>query len=131
MLRRSVWALSVFALLSLGITSSRAADATPSDALAEAVTHLLTQTRESGATFVRNGAAHDAKEAVSHMQKKYEHFLKKGKIKTPEDFIRLAATQSLISGKAYTLKMPDGSEHKTADWMTAQLRLYRKQKAAL
>ncbi|MDF3128623.1 DUF5329 family protein [Kiritimatiellaeota bacterium B1221] len=88
---------------------------------ADVVAALIAQTKNSGATFIRNGKTHSAEEAAAHLQKKYDHFLKKGKIKSPEDFIKLAGTKSLISKKDYLLKLPDGTEVKSADWLTAQL----------
>ena len=116
------------AILTLMLLVGFCAAEEPED-LNAAVTHLLKETGESGATFIRNKKSHDAKEAAEHMKKKYEHFVKKGKIKTAEDFIRLAATKSLISGKPYKLKLPDGTEHLTAEWMTEALKTYREQTA--
>lgn len=94
--------------------------------LATEIQGLLTATEKSGATFIRNGKSYSAEEAVEHMQKKYAHFAKKGKIKTAEDFIRLAATKSLMSGKPYTLGLPDGDEQPSAVWLQAQLEQIRK-----
>ncbi len=94
---------------------------------AKVVAALIEQTKNSGATFIRNGKTHTAEEAAEHLQKKYDHFLKKGKIKSPEDFIKMAGTKSLMSGKYYMLKFPDGSEIKSADWLTEQLKLLRTQ----
>ncbi|WFB35567.1 DUF5329 family protein [Kiritimatiellota bacterium B12222] len=85
------------------------------------VSELITMTNHSGAEFIRNGKTHSAQEASEHLEKKYKHFLKKGKIKTPEDFIKYAGTKSLVSGKYYMLKFPDGTEEKSATWLTAQL----------
>ena len=89
--------------------------------LNQEVQALLEATKASGATFVRNGKDHTADEAVEHMEKKYAHFKKKGKIKTSEDFIRLAGTKSLMSGTEYTLRLPDGREEKSGVWLTARL----------
>jgi hypothetical protein len=50
------------------------------------------------------------------MQRKYAHFRKK--IKTPEDFIRLAASKSLLNGKPYTIRFPDGEIHRCDAWLT-------------
>lgn len=92
---------------------------------AETVEHLLQMVRESDAAFIRNGKEHSAKDAAKHMKKKYEHFLKKKEIKTAEDFIRLAGTKSLLSGREYALKLADGREIKTAEWLRARLAEYR------
>lgn len=97
----------------------------PSEDTAQVVSALIHQTKESGATFIRNGKNHSAEEAAEHLQKKYEHFLKKGKIKSPEDFITHAGTKSLVSGKYYELKFPDGTTVKSADWLTERLAALR------
>ncbi len=70
------------------------------------INYLLSYVGKSGCTFIRNGREYTAKEAVGHMQRKYNHF--KSEIKTPEDFIRLAATKSLVSGKPYLVKIKTG-----------------------
>jgi len=66
------------------------------------------ESRPADATFIRNGQAHTPQEAVAHVRAKYEHF--KGQIKTPEDFIRLAATKSLLTGQPYLVRTRDGKE---------------------
>jgi FPC/CPF motif-containing protein YcgG len=61
------------------------------------------------------------------MHKKYEHF--RDDIGSVEDFIRLCATRSLVSGKPYTLVDKDGRELATGDWLTRALFEYRSQTA--
>jgi hypothetical protein len=58
------------------------------------------------------------------MQAKYDHF--KNEIKTPEDFIRLAATKSMQSGQPYMIKTKDGKERTCAEWMKTILEEHRK-----
>ena len=82
---------------------------------------LLDRVQESGYLFVRNGSEHDCVGAARHMRRKYEHFLKEGEIDSVEDFIDLAGTKSLITGRAYLVRLPDGSEIHTADWLRAEL----------
>lgn len=94
--------------------------------LSAVVDSLIRETRNSSATFIRNSKVHTAEEAAEHLRKKYEHFLKKGKIKTPEDFIKYAGTKSLISGKPYMLMLKDGTEIENAKWLTARLSEIRK-----
>ena len=67
--------------------------------------------------------AHTSGEAAAHMQRKYEHF--KDEIKTPEDFIRLSATRSLISGKLYYVKLKDGKKITSEAWLRQALEDYR------
>jgi len=49
----------------------------------------------------------------------------KAKIKTPEDFIRLAATESLLSGEPYMVKTKEGREMRCDEWMKKALKEYR------
>ncbi len=88
--------------------------------LESSVEYLMDQVARSELTFVRNGNPHTGPEAAEHMRKKYDHFRKD--IYTPEDFIRLAATKSLLSGKPYTIVTTAGQEVPTADWLRAALR---------
>jgi len=68
-------------------------------------------------------------EAAAHMQRKYEHF--KDKIKTPEDFIRLTATKSLMTGKLYYVRLKDGEKLTSEAWLLQALEAYRqKQKSS-
>lgn len=87
------------------------------------VRHLLDLVAASECAFVRNGKAHSGKDASAHMEAKYRHF--KEEIRTPEDFIRLATTKSLLSGKPYLVRAKDGKETNCADWMTRALKEYR------
>ena len=90
----------------------------------EEISHLLNYIESSDCIFIRNGSRHDPEEAVKHIEKKY-NYLKK-RIKSTEDFIRGAATGSSISGKPYMI-ICNGKEMKTADWLTAELKIYRSQ----
>ncbi len=90
----------------------------------EEISHLLNFIETSDCIFIRNGSRHDPKEAVKHIEKKY-NYLKK-RIKSTEDFIKGAATGSSISGRPYMIICND-KEIKTADWLIAELKIYRSQ----
>ncbi|CAB1083360.1 hypothetical protein D1AOALGA4SA_10931 [Olavius algarvensis Delta 1 endosymbiont] len=109
--------------LLLGYTVQADLEAADSDDLSAAINYLLAFVAESDCTFFRNDRAHTAEEAVTHMQRKYDHF--KNKIKTPEDFIRLAATKSLLSGKPYMVKTKVGRLLKFETWLLEALEAYR------
>ena len=83
----------------IGTTAAFADRAQDSANLATTIKYLLSFVENSECTYIRNDKAYTAKEAVSHMKRKYAHF--RDDIKTPEDFIRLSASKSLISGKPY------------------------------
>lgn len=61
-----------------------------------------------GATFIRNGDEHRAQEAAGHLKMKWGRLEKK--ITTAEDFIRLCASKSSLSGERYKVRFADGSE---------------------
>jgi len=110
-------ALAVFSLL-----LPPAADAGREASLDRTIQHLITYVARSDLTFVRNSGKYDGKQASEHMQKKYAHF--RDRIKTPEDFIELCASRSLLSGKPY-LVITEQGEISTHDWLTAELETYR------
>jgi len=86
--------LRVFVLLAI----CSAVPARAAESLEQTIAFLLHRIETADATFIRNEQAHTPQEAVAHIRAKYEHF--KGQIKTPEDFIRLAATESLLTRSA-------------------------------
>ena len=94
--------------------------------LSETIQYLLDFVDSSECLFYRNNKEHTAGEAAAHMQKKYNHFKKD--IKTPEDFIRLTATKSLISGKMYYVKLKDGKTIASEAWLLQALKDYRQRK---
>ena len=94
-----------------------------SESLEQTVNYLIDHVGKSNGTFIRNGALHTPAEAVSHIKAKYEHF--KNQIKTPEDFIRLAASKSLLTGKPYLVRTPDGKEMRLDAWLSEALKQYR------
>ncbi len=87
------------------------------------VQHLIAYVAASDLTFIRNSSEYNGKEAAEHMQAKYAHF--RDKIKTPEDFIELCASRSLLSGKPYLVVTEKGETIGTREWLTAELLAYR------
>jgi len=96
------------------------------ESLEQTVNYLIAHVGKSNVTFIRNGASHTPAEAVAHIKAKYEHF--KNQIKTPEDFIRLAASRSLLTGKPYLVRTPDAKEMRLDMWLTDALKEYRASK---
>ena len=68
--------------------------------------YLIDQVARSHLTFTRNGTEYSSQEAADHIRKKYEYF--KSRIKTPEDFIHVCASKSLVSGKPYLVSTTQG-----------------------
>ncbi len=116
------WNIVLSAVLFLLLAAGASAARQPVS-LQQTIDHLLDTVSQSGLTFMRNGKSYTASEAAAHMRNKYEHF--HDDINSAEDFIRLSATRSLVSGKPYTLVDRDGREQATADWLTRMLSEYR------
>ena len=96
------------------------------ESLDESIKYLLDYVANSHATFIRNGQTHTPQEAVNHIKAKYEHF--KSETKTPEDFIRLSASKSLLTGQPYRVRTADGKEMQLDEWLTAALKAHRSER---
>ncbi|MDJ0818767.1 MAG: DUF5329 family protein [Desulfobacterales bacterium] len=95
-----------------------------SENLETTINYLLLHVEKSDRTFIRNDREYTAKEAAGHMRKKYAYF--KSKIKTAEDFIRLSATKSLVSGKPYMVETKSGKLMTSETWLLEALETYRR-----
>ena len=91
--------------------------------LSETIQYLLDFVEASECIFIRNNKEHTAVGAAAHMQRKYEHF--NDNIKTPEDFIQLTATKSLMTGRLYYVRLKDGKKITSAAWLLQVLEAYR------
>lgn len=60
----------------------------------------------NGAEFLRNGKAYDAKTAAAHLRFKLKWA--GDRVNTAEDFIRLCASKSSLSGKPYLVRFSNG-----------------------
>ncbi|NOT02806.1 MAG: DUF5329 family protein [Phycisphaerales bacterium] len=74
----------------------------------------------SGATFIRNGAPHDAKAAAEHLRRKWE--AAGDHVQTARDFIGKIATRSSTSGEPYTISFNDGRQISSAAFLHDELR---------
>jgi len=114
--------LLVILPLAVSLLSSAAA----AESTDQTIDYLLKYIADSHTVFIRNGAEYTPPEAVEHIKANYEHFKKD--IKTPEDFIRLAATKSLLSGNPYLVR-PQGGQERRLDrldeWLTEALAAHR------
>jgi hypothetical protein len=72
-----------------------------------------------GAVFIRNDRQHTPAEAARHLQLKRE---KAGdRVKTADDFIRLCASHSTLSGEAYLIRLKDGRTRTAEDVLREEL----------
>ena len=113
--------LLVASIAACACPSLSAAESALQSESAAVIEYLLDSVAASDLQFMRNGKAHTGTEAAEHMRRKYEHF--EDRIQSADDFIDLAATKSMLSGKKYSVRAADG-EMATADWLRAVLADY-------
>lgn len=89
------------------------------------VEHLLDFIKSSACHMNRNGDVASGEVAQQHIKLKYDHF--RSKIKTTEEFIKLAATKSTMSGKYYTVDCDGNNSILVKDWLRNELQRYRAQ----
>ncbi|WMJ03048.1 DUF5329 domain-containing protein [Pseudomonas chlororaphis subsp. aurantiaca] len=106
----------------LAIASSAQAQTTPQ--AAQEIKGLLDFVEHSQCQFVRNGTEYPAPQARQHLEKKLNYLEGKNMVSSAEDFIDLAATKSSMSGKAYEVRCPEGSQP-ASNWLKAELQRQR------
>jgi hypothetical protein len=72
--------------------------------------------------FIRNGSEYNGKEAADHLRMKLNNVGKK--VQSAEDFIKLCASKSYISGRPYMIRTSDGNTIKSEDYFREKLREY-------
>ena len=108
----------------LGMLLVPSAVASPIDnAYLQTIDHLLRYVEKSGCVFIRNDKEYNSEEAAKHIKTKYDSLL--FEIKTPEEFIELAASKSMLSGRPYWVRCADHRPTPSADWLTKELFNYR------
>jgi len=129
MKRRRWCAIALLALVTrVALTPLPAIAAVPPVAAAE-IDHLFVVLAGSGCQFYRNGDWYPPAAARAHLQTKYDYLVKRDLVKTAEDFIRLAATQSSLSHKPYQVRC--GTEQQSsADWFGSELQRFRQKTGA-
>jgi hypothetical protein len=89
----------------LPFATSAAAQATPSES--QKIEQLIASVQNlKGAVFIRNGTEYGGAQAADHLRMKWKKA--GGRVKTAEDFIRLCASGSYLSGKKYQIRFADG-----------------------
>ena len=109
MIRFRRWLLACFLLMPLPGMAAPASQSAEIDALIARVA----QARD--VVFIRNGSAHTAGEAATHLQRKLR--AAHGRIGTAEQFIDALGTRSSVTGRAYRVRFPDGREIDSAVWL--------------
>jgi len=120
MIRICMWILLA---LSFWGESAVAANPGPAQTAYEAtrIEALVTGVEKAhGLVFIRNGSEHDGAAAAAHLRMKWKQA--GSRVRTAEDFIRVCATESSMSGKKYQIRFADGRLVNSADYFNAQLR---------
>ena len=118
-----IWPLLLLLTILLAVVSPWSMAARQAEDLDATVQYLITYVKESDVTFERNFSRHTGSEAAQHINKKYRHF--RDDIDTPEKFIELCATGSLMTGKAYFIITGQGEQLPSGEWLNNELSVYR------
>ena len=112
-------------MLSFILLLANPVHAKPNTADSATIEYLIGYVSQSDMVFVRNFGQHTSHKAAKHIRTKYEHFY--DDIDSPENFIELCATKSLVTGKNYIVIDPQGNKVKTSEWLLSALKTYRQQ----
>lgn len=125
--RMTTFLSRIFIILTFVIPTVSQAEPAPIQVRAE-IASLFQRLHASGCQFNRNGTWYTATEAQKHLSRKLSYFEDKNLIKTTEDFIALAATNSSSSGKAYLVRCAEAQPLESKVWLQQQLALSRQGK---
>ena len=76
-----------------------------------------------GAKFIRNGSEYnDGKAAAEHLRMKLKTAC--SRVKTADDFIRLCASQSYLTGRPYMIRLSNGKTIKSEEYFREKLKEY-------
>jgi hypothetical protein len=87
------------------------------------INYLLDKIKTTQCVFNRNGSRHQGAEAVAHIQRKYDYY--RDDIDSAEDFIRLSASKSTVTRRAYTIECAGSEAMKSEQWLLQHLHKYR------
>lgn len=112
-------------MLMLGLLLTPVVRADPPASVQMEVDFLLGDVEASGCEFYRNGTWHDSKSAQAHLRDKYKYLVARNLIKTTEDFIARAATESSFSGQPYEVRCNGGATVTSKQWLHDELAHFR------
>ena len=81
---------------------------------------LRTVETSKALTFIRNGKAHNAQEAATHLRRKLDYAGER--IQTAEQFIKHAASESSRTRQKYQVRLADGTTLNAEVYLAKQLR---------
>ena len=85
------------------------------------VNFLLGYIEGSGCEFQRNGTWHDAPAAQAHIRDKFNTLVLSDLVKTTEQFIERAASESSMSGQPYLIRCNGGPAVTSKQWLSEEL----------
>jgi hypothetical protein len=97
----------------------------PAAAAQDEIRRLLATLEGSGCEFARNGKWYPAGEARRHLERKYGEAVRRDLIRSSEDFIRLVASGSSVSGEPYQVRCNASPAVPSAVWLNQELMRYR------
>jgi hypothetical protein len=110
-------------LLMLTSLAAGSVCAAPDPLEAAKIQHLIASVETlAGAQFLRNGTAHDAREAADHLRRKLA--AAGDWVKSADDFIRLCGSRSSISGERYRIRLADGTLVEAEAFFRERLRAF-------
>ena len=75
-----------------------------------------------GAKFIRNGREYDVRAASNHLRLKLK--TAGDKVRTAEDFIKLCASKSSMTGEPYLIRLADGTTVKSEVFFRDKLKKF-------
>jgi Family of unknown function (DUF5329) len=118
--------LSSLLLVSLLLWTAPAT-AAPPPAVQREITQLLDYLATSGCRFQRGGTWHEGQAARKHLQMKLDYLAQRNMIRSVDDFIRLAASSSSMSGEAYKVQCGSQPPLPSGEWLGQELKRMRQQ----
>ncbi len=93
------------------------------------IAYLLEQIGQVEGAFIRNGTAHQPKEAVAHLEMKLNRALNSWFAPDKEEwtagmFIEKLASKSSVSGKPYQIQFADGRRVNAREWLSRKLKAF-------
>jgi hypothetical protein len=82
-----------------------------------------------GARFIRNGSEYDTQAASNHLRLKLK--AAGSKVRTAEDFIKLCASKSSMTGESYVIRLADGTTVKSEVFFKEKLKTFAADKPKL
>lgn len=122
---RAIPLILILTLLCLGLTTpARGADDPPrtEKQKIEALIKHIEGLKDT--VFLRNDREYDAAAAATFLRRKWE--AEEKQVKTARDFIEKVASVSSTSGKPYRIRLKDGTEKKSGDYLLDQLKKLEK-----